>query len=1010
MMSDIKETFIFRDDLHIESSFDKEDEASLSALLDDTEKEILSIKEEILTLSKHLEEKQKKEISIKERLEKFTSPKLEIKLNTPTISEANTSREQIEFMFNLFHGRRDTFATRGLNKTKDGIAYYTACNNNFSPGCLHTLPDEEKKGKSCKDCEIRDLTELTVDIYKKNNIHNSSKIGKGAVGIYAILPGNMCRFLAIDLDEKSWKHDALEIADAARRDGFQIAIERSFSGNGAHLWLFFSEEVPALKARQLAFSFIDKACEKSKAVSLKSYDRIFPTQDTVSNNGFGNLILMPIVCSAAMRTENPGTVFVDNDFVKYPKQIPFLSSVPRYTRKDVELYLTSPKSSFASSIEFSPFSDNEGDVLWRNRLPQISQKDSLVDTLPVFLSAGLSIPKDALSPKLENALKRLACFSNPEYFIAKNRNNGYIPEGVSLFIETYIESNEVLQLPRGLKNGLEKYLSESGISYKIQDKRSAGTKLDAVFKGTLREEQIEAFDALMKNEIGILQAATSFGKTVIAAKIIAERKEKTLILVQSKPLLDQWKEGLESFLTIHNTPLKREGKRINKNGIGIYSSSSDSLSSYVDIAMLQTLSKRMPEFIRSYGLVIVDECHHLAADTFIKVMHAVRPRYLYGLSATVTRKDRMEKLVYAQCGPVIYKYGADKLQYKRGIAQYLVPRFTKSISSRSYSSKFNNTLSQKDIASDTERNKLITDDIVKLYSKERRILVLTRLVDHIEEIKKELGAKDIPSISVHGSMSTIEKKETLGRIKDDNNKAVIISTGSFLGEGMDIPYLDTLIVAAPISWKGIVSQYVGRISREYEGKKNVLIYDYVDVFIPAFVAMYNKRLKTYKELGYIIKEDGENAPLEHPIQSLYSQDDIIPILLVLIRESKEEIVISSPYLSKGGGTMTIIKELGEVAKHNIAVEIRTNSSKEKNAFDVLNGTGIKVTSSPSCYLKFASFDRKKLLFGDLDILGSAINIKKDTEGENSKSEDPYVMLFITNQEVASSLVEPTLFS
>ncbi len=543
-MSNPNEPFVFHDELHIESALDREDEATLSALLNETQNDILSLKEEILTLSKQLEEKEKKQDSIKEQLEKYNSPKLEIQLKSPLISEANTSREQIEFMFNLFHGRRDAFAVRKLNKDKTGIAYYTACNNFYKPGCLHKSDTKDKK-IGCKDCTIRDLTELTLEIYSESNIHNTNKKGIGAVGIYAVLPGNMCRFLAIDLDENTWKHDALEIADVARRDGFQMAIERSFSGNGAHLWLFFSEEIPANKARAMAFSFIDKACERSKVVSLKSYDKIFPTQDSVANNGFGNLILMPIVCSAAIRKENPGTVFVNNDFVKYPKQIPFLSSIPQYTRRDVELYLTSSKSSFSSSIELSPFSDNDGDILWRNRLPVISQKDSIVDVLPIFLSAGLSIPKAALGAKLENALKRLACFLNPEYFMAGKRNNGYVPDGISLYVETFIESSEVLQLPRGLRKGLEKYLSSSGIHYELYDKRSSETQLDAVFNGTLRDEQKGAFDALVHNDMGILQAATSFGKTVIAAKLIAERKEKTLILVQSKTLLEQ---GVDIFL------------------------------------------------------------------------------------------------------------------------------------------------------------------------------------------------------------------------------------------------------------------------------------------------------------------------------------------------------------------------------------------------------------------------------------------------------------------------------
>lgn len=1001
-MKDRTGSFIFKDDLHIESSLESENEESLSALLLEADRDILSLKSQILDLTNALSEKEKRKASIAEKLESLTSPKLEIKLNEPALHPGATTAERIEFLFELFHGRRDAYATRYLKKEENRIAYSPVCINRFQSGCILLLPREERKDKSCLDCSLRNLSPLTSQIYYRNNIQNRDERGLKAVGIYPMLPGNMCRFLAIDLDEKTWKYDALEIADIARRDGFQMAIERSFSGNGAHLWLFFSEEVPAAKARELAFSFIDKACERSKTVSLKSYDRIFPTQDTIAADGLGNLILMPIVRSAAMREENPGTVFVDNDFVKYPDQIRFLSSVPQYTRRDVELYLVSPRSSTSSSFTLSPFSDEEADVLWRNRLPAVSGKDLLADVLPVFLSAGLSIPKSAINARLQHGLKRLACFTNPEYFITKKRNKGYVPEGVSLFIETFIESEEVLQLPRGLKCALEKYLTLSGIPFRITDNRASNTGLDAVFNGELRPEQEAAFNALMSHETGILQAATSFGKTVVAAKLIATRGERTLILVQSRNLLLQWEEKLRSFLTVRNTPLEREGKHNNRTGIGIYGASTDSLSSYVDIAMIQTVSIRMPEFIRDYGMVIVDECHHLAADTFVKVMHAVRPKYIYGLSATVERKDRLEKIEYAQCGSVIYRYDAGRLAYKRGMTQIFVPRFTSATSRVSFSARFRNDECQKDIAFDDERNDLIARDISKLYRNGRRIVVLTHLIDHISEIEKRLGEMYIPVVTVNGSMASRDKKSALERINNPENRAVIISTGKFLGEGTDIPYLDTLIVAAPVGWKGIVSQYVGRISREYEGKNEILIYDYVDVFIPAFVAMYNKRLKAYRGLGYIIKaETGEEGIAEASGRSFFSEYDIYPALSALIKNAEKSIVVSSPHLELNFGSEKIINDLAEAASNGVHVEIRTSEDSAEDALSYIRSRGIAVSRSQECYLKYAVFDTSTLLFGELNILGSFINVKDGTT--SFKSDNPKVMILINNPEAAGTL-------
>ncbi len=995
-------SFIFKDDLHIESSLESENEESLSELLSKAENEILSLKTQILDLTNALSEKEKQKASIAEKLESLTSTKLEIKLNEPALHPGATTAERIEFLFELFHGRRDAYATRYLKKEENRIAYSPVCSGRFHPGCILLLPREERKDKSCLDCSLRNLTPFTPEIYYRNNIQNRDERGIGAVGIYPMLPGNMCRFLAIDLDEKTWQHDALEIADVARRDGFQMAIERSFSGNGAHLWLFFSEEIPAAKARELAFSFIDKACERSKSVSLKSYDRIFPTQDTIAPDGLGNLILMPIVRSAAMRKVDPGTVFVDNDFVKYPDQIRFLSSVPQYTRRDVETYLVSPRASSSSSFTLSPFSDEDADVVWRNRLPSVSEKDLLTDVLPVFLSAGLSIPKGAMNARLQNGLKRLACFTNPEYFITKNRNKGYVPEGISLFIETFIESEEVLQLPRGLRSALEKYLKLSGIPFRITDNRASDTGLDAAFNGELRSEQDEAFNALMSHETGILQAATSFGKTVVAARLIATRRERTLILVQSRNLLVQWEEKLRSFLTVRNAPLEREGKHINRTGIGIYGASTNSLSSYVDIAMIQTVSIRMPDFIRDYGMVIVDECHHLAADTFVKVMHAVRPKYIYGLSATVERKDRLEKIEYAQCGSVIYRYDAGKLAYKRGMTQTFVPRFTSATSRASFSARFRNDESQKDIAFDEGRNDLIARDISKLYRDGRRIVVLTHLIDHISEIEKRLGKMYIPVVTINGSMASRDKKNALERINNPENRAVIISTGKFLGEGTDIPYLDTLIVAAPVGWKGIVSQYVGRISREYEGKNEILIYDYVDIFIPAFVAMYNKRLKAYRGLGYIIKsETGEEGIRDASRRSFFSEYDIYPSLSALIKNAEKSIVISSPHLELNFGSEKIINDLSDAAERGVSVSVRTTEENTEDVLSFIRRRGITVLRTSDCYLKYAVFDTSTLLFGELNLLGSFINVKEGTA--SFKSENPRVMILVNNPEAASAL-------
>lgn len=675
------EDFIFVGDLEIHKEgtlFEEETEESLKVSIAEIEKTVSEIREQILSLSGQLSDLENRREDLTKRLSTLSRKYSDIQLGTPLLTKAASVDEKAQFLFELFHGRRDVYAVRRWNAKTGKVSYYPLCINAWTQRCL--LKQHKDKGSSgtkpdCGFCDARMYEELTPLLIRVRQLSNPDIHGTNGIGIYPMLPGNICRFVAIDLDEATWQNDALEIADVARKSGFQMAIERSFSGNGAHLWLFFTEDIPALKARKLAFSFLDRACRNSKTVTLKSYDRIFPAQDAVGDEGLGNLILMPLMAGAAGRIEPKGTVFVDNEFRTYPDQLSFLSSLPRYSEHDIDKYLLSAETSSGPCLWRE---EDEVDVLWRSRLPKVSRKDCSVFPLPVFLSAGISIPKAAMSAKFQDALKRMACFHNPEYYRAIRRNAGFALKSISSFVQAFVESDSVLQLPRGMIPQFESYLKISDIECKIVDKRKYNTKLDAVFIGKLKREQYPAFEAMMKKDMGILRAATSFGKTVVAAALIAERKEKTLILVPKNDLLNQWKKSLESFLEIRNKPVKREGKRINKAGIGLFGGGKDSISGYVDIATFQTVASRIPEFVRGYGMVIVDECHHVAADSLLKVMQSVCPRYVYGLSATVKRDDGLENLVYSQCGNVIFEFNADKLAYIRGIRQCFVPRFTSS--------------------------------------------------------------------------------------------------------------------------------------------------------------------------------------------------------------------------------------------------------------------------------------------------------------------------------------------
>lgn len=1021
-MSNVND-FKFIDDLHIVvpgSSLD--DEARIYSSLEELNAEIFSTRSEIVKLQEKLHSLESKKEALSEKMEKLTFRAMEIELGRPTLTMHASAIDKARFLLNLFQGRSDVYASRNWNEKAGRVSYFPVCRNAWSDGCLlKSFKDNGSKGPkpSCSDCNRKRYECLFPETIIARNLCNYDEHGNKAVGLYAMLPGNNCRFVAIDLDEATWRKDALAIVDVARRAGFQMAIEQSFSGDGAHLWLFFDEDIPASKARRLAFSFLDEACKRSKTIRFKSYDRVFPSQDSIEDGGLGNLILMPLVAGAAKRQAKKGTVFVDNGFNVFPDQISFLSSVPKYSEQQIDFHFATHDEPFIDSSVFWN-DDVEKDVLWSRRIPKVSQKDCLSKVLPVFLSAGISIPKSVLGARLQDALKRLACFLNPEYFKSMKRNQGFAPRNIESFVETFVESEDVIQLPRGLRSSLEHLLKKGCIDYEIMDLRSCNTGLDVEFSGTLRRPQVGALDSLMKVEMGIMNAATSFGKTIVAAKLIAQRHEKTLVLVQRQNLMEQWKDTLGKFLSVGNPPLKRTGKRLNKTGIGVYGGSKDSLTSYVDIAMVQTLASRMPEFIRDYGMVIVDECHHMASDSFLKVMNAVRPKYVYGLSATIRRLDGLERLIYSQCGPVVFKYGADKLAYERGLVQEFVPRFTQSMLSVCSGRKFNLMEALKEISEDEIRNDLIVDDACSLKAEGKKILILTRLVEHARKLEMKLLAKDVPVVVLTGAMKSSEQVAAWSTVEKSRGSYLIVSTGQYLGEGVDIPYLDTLLIASPVGWEGVVSQYVGRISRMYDGKDGICIYDYVDVCVPQFVRMYNKRLSTYRKLGFIggLGFDNRNnrSEVDESASSrismgkgFYSQYDLFDSLLFAMKSASKSIVISSPLILSSNSTKSIVREIFDLQGKGVFVEVRSlpveesySPDSQMEILECLRRGGVSLSIQKSCYLRFVVLDESEVFFGDLDVLGSLRQVEQqDSKLDQSKQN---VMIHILNAQVAKALL------
>jgi len=401
-------------------------------------------------------------------------------------------------------------------------------------------------------------------------------------------------------------------------------------------------------------------------------------------------------------------------------------------------------------------------------------------------------------------------------------------------------------IPRGLYDELIQRCDEAGIKYQIEDKRTVGRAINVTFQGELRKSQVPAVEKMLQHDTGILSAATAFGKTVVCSKLIAERKVSTLILLESSALMDQWADALQDFLDIqeelpeYQTPSGRIRKR--KSMIGRIHGAHDSSTGIIDIAMVSSLCKK-GEFhprLQEYGLCLMDECHHAAASTVIEILQEIKAKYVYGVTATPMRSDGLEKIGYMLLGNIRYRYTAKDRAKEQGMKYLVYPPFTRVAYPRSQEMHINDAYM---LIKDNEvRNKQIVDDVKKCIAHGRTPVVLTRYKEHASLLSERMQAYADKIFLLSGDKSKKELQEVRLQMEEvsADETMILVATGQMVGEGFDYPRLDTLIMATPVSWKGLVEQYAGRLNRDYAGKKDVVIYDYVDSHIDKFDKMYGK--------------------------------------------------------------------------------------------------------------------------------------------------------------------------
>lgn len=896
--------------------------------------------------------------------------------------------ERIRLFQSLFKGREDVFARRWFSKITGKSGYQPVCINEWKQGIC------DKKKYRCVICPNRNFAPLTTqDMYR--HLEGKDEYCCDVVGLYAIMQDNNCAFLCADFDDKNckygYKEDVLAYVGVCREWLIPYAIERSRSGNGAHVWIFFEAPLPASKARRLGNAILTEAMTRNGQMSFNSYDRFFPNQDYLPEGGFGNLVALPLQ-GQARRKEN--SVFVDNDFLVYKDQWAFLYNLKKIQESTIDqllrLHYQEELGKLSMSSESKP---------WVTPLPQNITQEDFHAKVEIIKADKLYIPLKAVSAKVLNHLKRIAAFKNPEFYSkqALRLSTYAIPRIISCFDIT----NEYLAMPRGCEDATRSFLNDNAVTYTITDKTNHGNKISVSFQGEEREEQLEAINALLPYTNGILHATTAFGKTVTAAAIIARKKVNTLILVHSKALLKQWHDRLTEFLNIdypkHEEKNKR-GRRKVFSPIGCFDSSGNTLHGIIDIALIQSCLDEdgVKPFVQDYGMVIVDECHHVSSITFEQVLMSIKVHTIYGLTATPIRKDGHQPIIFMQCGPIRFSTDVKSQMAKQSFDRFLIPRFT------SYNSILEDRLSiatlYKYISEDEIRNNLIVEDICKAVNTGRTPIILTNRTAHVSVLAEKLNATIKNVISLTGAGTTREKREAMQRLQTipDSEQLVIVATGKYVGEGFDYPRLDTLFLALPISWKGLLTQYAGRLHREYEGKKDVRIYDYIDIHEPICDSMYRKRLKGYAAIGYktintaqpTLFDNINDIPSSVPENQIFNGSTFYRPYTSDLTKAKRSIVISSPklYRTEQNPLVTLLKEL---AQQGIEILITTVAENEQTAFIQSKGLSVKVKPKLSLYTTI--IDKEVVWYGSINTLGYA-----------SKDDN---MIKVTDIHLANELIE-----
>lgn len=787
---------------------------------------------------------------------------------TMAIVDNNSSNdEKVKLFRSLFGGRGDVFARRFDNVKTGKKGYSPCCENQWAHGLCGLL-----RGMKCAECPNRKLTPVSDEVIRWHLRGMDGNKKPFEMGAYPMAKDETVTFAAMDFDKSSWRRDALCVVKKMREIGLPIALEQSRSGKGAHIWFFFAESISARMVRAALSYIITLTLEAHPEISLDSYDRIIPNQATLPKGGFGNLIALPLQFEAR---KIGNSCFVNDDWVPYWDQWAFLSAIRRITKAEIASLVERSKNENRSLVEVGSAVRDEDKPwtfflpLWSTLVPDNDSSPIAVTPIEVVLANRVYVSQDGLTDELRSRLIRSASFTNPEFYEAERMR--FSVYGKPRIISRALNGGKYLELPRGCLESAEQILKAGGLKMVVDDKRYSGVPLQVEFHGELRPEQKAAMADIVKHDTGILAAGTAFGKTIVAIAIIAMRKTNTLILVNRRQLQAQWISKIAAFIDMSE-------KDIGKIGGG-----SGRWTGKIDVALMQSLCRKgvVDPRVKEYGQIIVDECHAVAAETFEAIVDTAPCRYMLGLSATVMRKDGHDPLIMMQLGPIRHRVDAKTLSKREPFAHVVHVRqtcFRMKAALPKDDGHFDYDGMLKEMIADIARNRLIAEDVVAAVKDGRSPVILSERREHVAIFEVLLEGRVKHVVSLTGGMgmkATRERKECLAAIADSEER-VIIATGSYIGEGFDDSRLDTLFLATPVSWRGKITQYAGRLHRLHDGKREVRIYDYLDSNVAVCEKMFEKRKVGYQAIGYTMMvplgaTEGWPAEIRLPIEPKWKE-------------------------------------------------------------------------------------------------------------------------------------------